>query len=142
MIAPITIAQPARCLINTCFLCVIPMQRFFAACLMGRRRHYPFRHSSRQVHKSLIRSFLLLGGTALLSLVLALLGVLVTSPWFSRRSLVLSRSAISTPTPISPRVSKVHPTALPWIETETECTGQTRQWRDGLCFDSEHDPTF
>lgn len=35
-----------------------------------------------------------------------------------------------------------HPTALPWIESEADCKGTTRQWKDGLCFEDDHDPTF
>ncbi len=35
-----------------------------------------------------------------------------------------------------------HPTALPWIEDEAHCTGKTRQWKDGLCYDSDHKPEF
>lgn len=35
-----------------------------------------------------------------------------------------------------------HPTALPWVETEADCKGQTRQWKDDLCFEEDHDPTF
>ncbi len=35
-----------------------------------------------------------------------------------------------------------HPTALPWIEKQSDCKGQTRQWKDGLCFEGDHDPTF
>jgi len=35
-----------------------------------------------------------------------------------------------------------HPTALPWIETASECTGNTREWRDNLCFEEAHDPAF
>lgn len=35
-----------------------------------------------------------------------------------------------------------HPTALPWIEKEADCTGTTRQWKDGLCFEDDHDPKF
>ncbi len=42
----------------------------------------------------------------------------------------------------SPAEAMAHPTALPWIETAADCQGNTRQWKDGLCFESDHDPTF
>lgn len=39
-----------------------------------------------------------------------------------------------------------HPTSLPWIETESECTHTTknfkRTWSQGKCWDYEHSPTF
>lgn len=45
---------------------------------------------------------------------------------------------------LTPKVSaeESHPTALPWIESEQSCTGGQREWKDGLCFDSEHSPDF
>jgi hypothetical protein len=35
-----------------------------------------------------------------------------------------------------------HPTALPWIEKMEDCRGKTRHWKDGLCFESDHDRSF
>lgn len=35
-----------------------------------------------------------------------------------------------------------HPTALPWIESEAQCRGVNRTWKDGFCFDSDHSPEF
>lgn len=45
---------------------------------------------------------------------------------------------------LTPQVSaeQSHPTALPWIESEQDCTGAQRHWKDGFCFDSEHSPEF
>ena len=50
------------------------------------------------------------------------------------------QSQSQTDTPAEAATS--HPTALPWIEKKSDCKGQTRQWKDGLCFEDNHDPTF
>lgn len=42
----------------------------------------------------------------------------------------------------TPAEAASHPTALPWIKHQDDCTGQSRQWKDGLCFEDDHDPTF
>ena len=42
----------------------------------------------------------------------------------------------------TPAAAASHPTALPWIEKKSDCNGKTRQWKDGLCFEDDHDPTF
>ena len=36
----------------------------------------------------------------------------------------------------------VFPTSLPWIHSESECKHTNRTWRDGKCWDYEHDMTF
>jgi hypothetical protein len=36
----------------------------------------------------------------------------------------------------------VHPTALPWIESETDCDRKSQHWKDSLCYDQEYDPNF
>ncbi|HHP7243383.1 MAG TPA: hypothetical protein ACFE0H_01720 [Elainellaceae cyanobacterium] len=35
-----------------------------------------------------------------------------------------------------------YPTVLPWIETESKCTGESKTWRNGQCWDDDHDPMF
>lgn len=39
-------------------------------------------------------------------------------------------------------VSLAYPTALPWIEHESACSGAHQTWKNGFCFDSEHSPSF
>jgi hypothetical protein len=36
----------------------------------------------------------------------------------------------------------IHPTALPWIESETDCDRSSQQWKDSLCYDRDYDPNF
>lgn len=36
----------------------------------------------------------------------------------------------------------VHPTGIPWLETQADCEKSGRVWQEGNCWDSEHDPTF
>lgn len=43
---------------------------------------------------------------------------------------------------VSATEMKVHPTALPWIEEEADCKGKSRQWKEGLCYEQDHDPQF
>ncbi|WP_416665682.1 hypothetical protein [Egbenema bharatensis] len=35
-----------------------------------------------------------------------------------------------------------HPTAIPWLQTESECRHTGRVWRDDKCWDGEHDANF
>ncbi len=35
-----------------------------------------------------------------------------------------------------------YPTSLPWISTKSDCEYRGRKWRDGKCWDSEHDMLF
>ena len=35
-----------------------------------------------------------------------------------------------------------HATALPWIQTASECRGEARVWDDGTCWDEQHDSSF
>lgn len=46
----------------------------------------------------------------------------------------------NTDTPAKAATS--HPTALPWIKHAKDCTAPTQQWKNGLCFEDNHDPTF
>jgi len=34
------------------------------------------------------------------------------------------------------------PTALPWIGQEAACKGKSRHWKEGLCYEQDHDPQF
>lgn len=45
---------------------------------------------------------------------------------------------------VMPQVSATesYPTALPWIESEAQCKGGTRVWKNGFCFDADHSPEF
>ena len=36
----------------------------------------------------------------------------------------------------------IFPTSIPWIHSESECKHTNRTWRDGECWDYEHDMTF
>jgi hypothetical protein len=36
----------------------------------------------------------------------------------------------------------IHPTGIPWIQSETDCLATRRTWQDGICWDSEHDANF
>ncbi|MGJ3246338.1 MAG: hypothetical protein ACFE0I_09720 [Elainellaceae cyanobacterium] len=35
-----------------------------------------------------------------------------------------------------------HPTVLPWIKTESGCSGESRTWRKGQCWDDDHNSMF
>lgn len=35
-----------------------------------------------------------------------------------------------------------YPTAIPWLQTADGCEQTGRMWRDGTCWDDEHDPSF
>ncbi|MCU0566686.1 MAG: hypothetical protein MUF49_08830 [Oculatellaceae cyanobacterium Prado106] len=38
--------------------------------------------------------------------------------------------------------SEIFPTGIPWLQTEAECERSQRIWKDGQCWDEEHDPSF
>lgn len=38
--------------------------------------------------------------------------------------------------------SEYHPTAIPWLESESECQQTGRYWQEGNCWDREHDANF
>jgi hypothetical protein len=38
--------------------------------------------------------------------------------------------------------TEVHPTVLPWLQTQAACEHTSREWRDGECWDREHSPDF
>lgn len=35
-----------------------------------------------------------------------------------------------------------NPTSIPWIDNESRCHNSDRIWRDGKCWDYEHNPMF
>jgi hypothetical protein len=37
---------------------------------------------------------------------------------------------------------QAYPTGIPWIDNEAECKNSGRDWQEGVCWDSEHDPVF
>ncbi|MEH2162542.1 MAG: hypothetical protein V7K38_16230 [Nostoc sp.] len=39
-------------------------------------------------------------------------------------------------------LSSNYPTSIPWISDKSECEHTGRIWRDGKCWDSEHNPNF
>jgi hypothetical protein len=45
---------------------------------------------------------------------------------------------------LTPAVSakEDYPTALPWVESAEDCTGFRRHWKDGLCYDADHNKDF
>ncbi|BAZ08696.1 hypothetical protein NIES4071_05010 [Calothrix sp. NIES-4071] len=38
--------------------------------------------------------------------------------------------------------TNTYPTSLPWISTKSDCEHRGRDWRNGKCWDSEHDMLF
>lgn len=63
---------------------------------------------------------------------LTLTGLVVLFQIFSQKTMASS----AQPT------QSQHPTALPWIKTESDCVGKTRRWKENLCFEANHDPMF
>jgi|GEM_PF-579978 len=49
-------------------------------------------------------------------------------------SLVSSLTSISTSAP--------NPTSIPWLENQFDCEHTSRTWRNGKCWDYEHNPMF
>ena len=45
--------------------------------------------------------------------------------------------SLLTSVPTSP-----YPTSIPWLDNKFECEHTGRTWRDGDCWDSEHNPMF
>jgi hypothetical protein len=35
-----------------------------------------------------------------------------------------------------------HPTGIPWIQSKTNCQDSGRVWRDDVCWDAKHNPSF
>jgi hypothetical protein len=66
-----------------------------------------------------------------LGLVALLTGYVVTNP-------TIQGKLIEDPN----TTSGVHPTVLPWIESEAACQGEKQSWKNGFCYDSEHSPEF
>lgn len=52
----------------------------------------------------------------------------------------LFSSIISSVTSIS--TSPPSPTSIPWLENQFDCEHTGRTWRNGKCWDSEHNPLF
>lgn len=59
--------------------------------------------------------------------------ILLTSS-FTTLSFVFS---LLTSVPTSP-----YPTSIPWLHNKSECQHTSRTWRDGKCWDYEHNPMF
>lgn len=37
---------------------------------------------------------------------------------------------------------EIHPTGIPWLQSQESCESTGRLWQDDICWDTEHDPTF
>ncbi|MGG6270954.1 hypothetical protein ACQ4M3_42070 [Leptolyngbya sp. AN03gr2] len=37
---------------------------------------------------------------------------------------------------------EIHPTAIPWLQSEEACRKTGRTWKDETCWDHEHSPDF
>jgi hypothetical protein len=35
-----------------------------------------------------------------------------------------------------------YPTAIPWLQTQADCQHTGRAWREGTCWDEQHNPNF
>ncbi|MBD2462766.1 hypothetical protein H6G89_17130 [Oscillatoria sp. FACHB-1407] len=46
------------------------------------------------------------------------------------------------PTIAAMQSTQSHPTGIPWLQTKTECQNTGRVWKDGTCWDREHDASF
>ncbi len=77
------------------------------------------------------RRLWLIGATSLISS-LSFTGLVTLAQIFSQKNMTSSAQAEPT----------TYPTALPWVEAESDCVGKTRHWKDNLCFESAHDSMF
>ena len=39
-------------------------------------------------------------------------------------------------------LTTIHPTSIPWIQTQAECEKSGRNWQDNKCWDNKHNPSF
>lgn len=105
-------------------------KRFYFVFLAGPERRAPERLASKKRPWST-------ASTALFTVLTLALGLTIYQ--------VVYRRMLNPP---SPKVEQnqpteaFHPTALPWIETQAECKGKQRQWKDGFCYDLSHQPEF
>ncbi len=103
----------------------IPFKRFYLVFLAGPER----RSKARRLNDGF--RLWTPANTMFLLLLLSSLAVTLYNGFYLASSLTPSVSA-----------EQSHPTALPWIEAEKDCTGKYRDWKNGLCFDSDHSPDF
>ena len=55
---------------------------------------------------------------------------------------ILSSLALSTSSSTSEAENAFYPTSLPWIQDKSDCEDRRRTWKDGKCWDKEHNPMF
>ena len=74
--------------------------------------------------------------TALTTLLLLMLGLAAYQ--------LLYRRTLEVPAPraVVESVREAYPAALPWIKRAVDCKGEQREWKNGMCYDSEHSPNF
>jgi hypothetical protein len=53
-----------------------------------------------------------------------------------------SSSALSSSSSTDKAQVKFYPTSLPWIQDKSDCEYRGRTWKDGKCWDKEHNPMF
>ncbi|WP_017316392.1 hypothetical protein [Mastigocladopsis repens] len=104
----------------------IPGLRFYVVLLAGSER----RSKQRLRYERGIHPLWTPGNIVFL---IGLFIILLTSS-FTTFSFVFS---LLTSVPTSP-----HPTSIPWLHNQSECKHTGRTWRDGKCWDYEHNPMF
>lgn len=104
-----------------------PARQLYFVVLAGRERRSQQRlkleHRKRSIWKPTNAVVI---ATALMVVMLSVVGI--------QAILLPSINAISE--------SQSHPTAIPWLQTKSECQNTGRVWRDGVCWDREHDASF
>lgn len=123
------IAQPARHSIDLRKTLSIFCWRYYFVFLAGPERRAPTRlQKSRRPWSA--------ASTAIATLLLLGAGLAIYQ--------ITYRRLLEVPAPKTSvkSTAEVHPTALPWIERPADCRGAKRQWKDGMCYDSEHSPEF
>jgi hypothetical protein len=78
-----------------------------------------------------------LSNTAKIMFFAAFVAVLPTSG-FCTASLILSLSYVGS----TSTADISHPTSIPWLTDKSQCQHTHRIWRDGKCWDYEHNPMF
>jgi hypothetical protein len=104
----------------------IPGLRFYLVLLAGPER----RAKQRLQYERSVYSLWTPGNIVFL---MGFLMILLTSGFTTFSFVFSSLTSVST----SP-----HPTSIPWLQNESECKHTGRSWRNGKCWDYEHNPLF
>jgi hypothetical protein len=102
-------------------------RRLYCVVLAGQERRSPQRLQLERHKRSVWKP-------ANVAVVAIALSVVVLSSVGIQTILLPSIAAISH--------SQSHPTAIPWLQTKAACQNTGRVWRDGVCWDQEHDSSF